>query len=273
MMIFSLPLIAALVLSPVQVPGGAGGAMRLNNTRLTYGEFGAIRVDNKYLPGDVFYLAFDVEGITLDKQGKVIYSMGMEMTDPKGNSVFKQTAVDREEFLPLGGNQLPARAYLSLGTALTPGIYACSVTITDRATKAAKTLTQNIEILPNSLGIIAAYLSNDQKGEIATAPIGVVGQSLWVNFAVIGFQRNGKKQPDLDIQMIAFEKGKQILEAPITSSFTKEVDPEAFSVAIQHLLPLSRPGEFTVEFRATDNISKKVTKVTIPLRVLQSADR
>src|SRR5262249_53249488 len=63
-MIGSLSLAAALALGPAQA-----GGLSITNIRTTYGELGAVRTDTKYLPGDLFFVAFDVEGLTLSPDG------------------------------------------------------------------------------------------------------------------------------------------------------------------------------------------------------------
>ena len=42
---------------------------------------------------------------------------------------------------------------------------------------------------------------------------------------------------------------------------------------LQFLVPLSRAGDFTIELKVTDKVSKKVGTTTLPLRVHAAADR
>src|SRR5207248_1050493 len=84
LMIPTLALAAALGLAPSQ----PAGALSLKNVRVTYGELGAPRNDDKLLPGDLYFIAFDIEGIKVDAAGKVSYSMAMDVTDKAGKSIF-----------------------------------------------------------------------------------------------------------------------------------------------------------------------------------------
>ena len=86
----TLAFVAALGSVPAQP-----GQLALTHARLTYGALGAPRPTNKFLPGDSFVLAFDIEGIKADANGKVLYSMGMEVTDQSGKVHFKQVPRDR----------------------------------------------------------------------------------------------------------------------------------------------------------------------------------
>src|SRR5579862_9260230 len=64
-MLTSVALAAALTLAPAQ------GALTLSGARVTYGELGAARPDLKFLPGDIFFVGFDIDGIKVDESGKV----------------------------------------------------------------------------------------------------------------------------------------------------------------------------------------------------------
>ena len=101
---------AALAFAPCQ-----GGTLNLTNARTTYGEMGAVRTDNRYMPQDFYFLAFDMEGLTASPEGKVSYTMMVEVTNNLGQSVFKQDKpAESEEFIVLGGNRMPGRAWVSL---------------------------------------------------------------------------------------------------------------------------------------------------------------
>src|SRR5215213_8440061 len=98
----SVALAAALALAPAQ-PGG----LQLTNVRLTVGELGPARTSTKVLPGDVLFIAYDIDGLSVDKEGKAVYTMGMDVTDATNRTVFKQDPQPADkalnEVLPLGG--------------------------------------------------------------------------------------------------------------------------------------------------------------------------
>src|SRR5439155_14425482 len=176
----TLSVAAALALTPAQAAG-----LKVTNVRTTYGELGAVRADNKYLPGDLFFLAFDVEGLTIGPDGKVSYAMAMQVT--KGaKEIIPPKPAERDEYLLLGGSKLPSRAYVILEPNQEPGVYTCKLTVTDRATKAAQTMEKSFEVLPKNFGLVGLYTSADDKGEHPAPPSGIVGQNLHVHALVIG---------------------------------------------------------------------------------------
>ena len=226
-MLTSVALFAALSMTPGQ---GQAGALTLSNPRITYGELGSNRPDNKLLPGDIFFLSFDIEGIKVSTEGRVKYGMAMEVFDAAGKSIFKQMPVERDDFLPLGGTKLPARAFVSVGVEQPAGTYTCKVTVTDLSDKdkaVSKTMEQKFEVLPRGFGIVQLYTSADDQGKIPSPLVGVSGQSMFVHFAVIGFERDKAtgKQPNLTIEMVVYDKDRQpTLAKPTVKQVPDEAD-------------------------------------------------
>jgi hypothetical protein len=276
---FTSVAVLALALAPAQQ---GQSSLTLSNPRATYGELGSARPDTKFLPGDIFFLSFDIEGIKVSEAGRVKYGMAMEVVDSAGKSIFKQNPVERDDFLPLGGNKLPARAFVSVGVEQPAGTYTCRVTVSDLAEKdktVSKTLEQKFEVLPRGFGIVQLYSAADLKGEIPAPLVGVAGQSLFVHFAVIDFQRSKEKgdQPDITIEMVVYDKDKKpTLVSPTKKQIPDEadgkVDPKIVGVPMRFLVPLNREGGFLIELKATDNVSKKVSQVYLPLRVFPAVN-
>lgn len=275
-MFTSMALFAALTMTP-----GQSGGLTLSNPRITYGELGSTRPDNKLLPGDIFFVSFDIDGIKVNEAGRVKYGMAMEVTDATGKSIFKQMPVERDDFLPLGGTKLPARAFVSVGVDQPAGTYTCRVTVTDMADKdkpVAKSLDQKFEVLPRGFGIVQLYTAADAKGEIPAPLVGVAGQALFVHFAVMEFARDpGTKQPNITIEMVVYGKDSQpTLAKPTVKQIPDEadgkVDEKVVGVPMRFLVPLNREGGFLIRLKATDNISKKTATVDLPLRVFPAGN-
>lgn len=263
-MMTSLALVAALTLTPAQ------GGLTLSGTRITYGELGALRTDLKFLPGDIYFVAFDIDGIKVDETGRVKYSMGMEVVDKDGAPIFKQKPEDREDYLPLGGTKLPARAFITIGLDQAPGTYTCKVTVIDRATKATQTLEQKFDVLAKNFGLVQVYTCGDAKGEIPAPPLGVVGQSLFVHFTLVGFSRDAKtKQPNLDVEMAVLTRdGTTTLPKAASIVIDNDVGAEENLVHLRFQLPLNRAGDFVVELKATDKVTKATSRVQLPVKAL-----
>ncbi len=266
-----LLLLALFALGLATAPASA---LELTNPRNTYGELGGTRPEAALLPGDVLFVGFDIEGISINAEGNVVYTMGMELQDKAGKSIFKQEPVQKSDFVPLGGNKLPARAYITVGLDQLPGEYVLKVTVTDVATKTAKTLDRKFTVAPKDFGIVAVYTSVDERGQIPSPTTGVVGQSVFVQFGIVGFARDAtKKQPIVLIEMQPLDDaGKPTVSKPSVFNLDAGVDEKDPGFSVRFLLPLTRAGKFTIRLKATDKVANKTYTFDVPLAVVPSAN-
>src|SRR6516162_7682230 len=116
-----LALALLVALTALSAPAQQPGSLSLKNPRLVHGMFGQERKDTKLLVGDIFWLAYDIEGLQTKEDGTVLYSIGMELTDNAGKAIFKQAAKELSAINSLGGGKKPAFAYLEIGTDTPPG--------------------------------------------------------------------------------------------------------------------------------------------------------
>jgi hypothetical protein len=261
---------AVAMLAAVSWAPGEAGDLSLTNVRTTYGLLGAARPDAKVLPGDKLLVAFEIEGITVDPQGKVLYEIAMEVADSSGKVHFKQTPRKLEANNSLGGTRMPAYASVDIGTEEPPGTYTVKVKVTDRAAKASTSLTQSFEVLPKDFGLVRLKLSSDPEANIP-APVLGEGQSVWINFVAVGFGRNQDSgQPNLSVTLrVLDEEGKPTLSKPFTGRVAKEVPAKVMALPLQFMLDLNRSGNFQVRLDATDEVTGKSATVSFPLNVLK----
>ncbi|HEX4592618.1 MAG TPA: hypothetical protein VH120_22025, partial [Gemmataceae bacterium] len=245
---------AALSLTPAQ----QAASLNLTNARTTYGEMGALRTDNHYLPDDFFFLAFDMEGFVVSPEGKVSYTMMVEVTNKAGQAVFRQDKpADYDQFIVLGGNRLPGRAWVSLKPDQEPGPYTCKVTVTDRVTKASKALEKQFEVVKKDFGLINLMTTFDADGKIPAPPTGVVGQIIYLHGAVVNFGRGQDKKPNTTIELrILDEQRRPTVARPQGVFVPKDIPPAAPPASdaafIALVIPLNREGNFTGEVKAVD---------------------
>jgi hypothetical protein len=263
-MFHSLVVTAALGLLP-----GAADGLTLTDVHTTHGILGPARAGTKFLPGDELYVTFTIDGISAGGDGKVQYSIGSEVTDAAGKNVFRQPAQDFEVINALGGNSLPAYARVAVGQQQPAGEYTLKVTVTDRATSKSQSLTQKFEVLPADFGVVRLTTTADPDGQVPSGVLGV-GRSLWLNGAVVGFQRDaGSKQPKVALELAVLDEGgKPTLAKPFGGTIDKDVPAKDTSLPIQFHLALNRPGKFTVQVKATDQVSGKTFTSSFPITVL-----
>ena len=264
-MMTSLALMAGLML-PSQ------GGLNLTNGRYTYGELGPVRASDKFLPGDIVFLCFDIENLKpSDKpgeEGAVKYAMNVEVIDKAGKSVFKQPpAPPQAAFLFLGGNKLPARGFVSLDTEQEAGTYTLRVTVTDVIAATNKILDKTFQVLPKEFGLVGVFTAFDEAANLAAPNVGLTGQALWVHFGVVGFSRSPEKQPNVAVQMSVLDaQGAPTLNKPYIRAVTK-LDEKAGGIPLGMLVPLNRPGQFTIAITATDKLTNKTVEFKLPIAV------
>jgi hypothetical protein len=251
------------------LPPGEGGKLEIANLRGTYGYLGAVRPPKGILPGDVGYIAFDIKNLKLDEKGRGEYSIAVEVRNGKGDLVYKQKPRNAVAQNYLGGNSLPCAAHLDVPADMPPGEATLKITITDRTTKETATVTHKGKVLPADFGLVRVGTFADREMNVPVPPVGVIGQTLFVNFSVVGFGRDKEtKQPDLHLSMrVLDDKGKATFQAPMTGEVKKGIDEEIRLVPMQFGITLNRAGRFTVEVSATCKHCNKTSVVTFPLRV------
>jgi hypothetical protein len=264
-MIATLALLSALSVVPAQE-----GQLRIANDRPTYCMWGAPRAGTKYIPGDVYFLSFDIENLTLDKNGKVSYRMSMEVLDKDNKSKFKSEPDKSELISSLGGGRLPAYVFAPLGTDMEAGEYAVKVEVEDLAAKKKVELVKKFEVTAKDFGIVRINTSFDYEAKVPAPSVAVPGQAVWVNFAITGFKRADKtKQPNIAIEWrVLDENGKPTLDKPIPGEITEGVKESWSLVPSSYFLTLNRAGKFTIELKAVDKLSDKTATLKFPITVV-----
>jgi hypothetical protein len=255
----------------IAAASGQTDQLTINNVRATYGLLGTERPDHKALLGDTYCVAFDIDGLKADDNGRVQYTLAMKATDSKGQVIFAESPEDLETYNTLGGSRVPAFTILDTGLAQNPGDCTIRVTVTDRTTRATRQLVHRLEIMPRSFGIIRLATSLDPELRFPAAPVGVPGQSLWVNFFTLGFQRDpANKLPNVRVEMrILDENGKPTLAKPVTGEISQAVPEATVVIPWQFRVSFNRAGKYTLEVRAADRVSKKAAKLSFPLVVVE----
>src|SRR5262249_10085464 len=156
---------------------------------------------------------------------------------------------------------VPAYVLVDVGLDQPPGEYTAKVTVTDRANGRSQELKRQFEVLPKGFGLVRLSTTCDQEGQVS-ASLFQVGGSLWVNYAVVGFPRpRPKGAPRVTVELrVLDDRGQPTLAKPFTGEVSKDVPEKALALPVQFLVSLNRPGKFTVEVKATDQVTKKTAK-------------
>jgi hypothetical protein len=249
-----------------------GGPLTLSNPRATYGFLGAPRAENAVLPGDVYFITFDIENLTMKEDGEVTYKMGLDLINEKGKVLFGEEPQEKKARNSLGGKSLPAFAATEVGTNTPPGMYTVKVTVVDPMAKGGpvtKELKQEFKVLPPAFGVVrlnTVYLA----APVTAPPVLVPGQSILVNCSVVGFERakTGDKQPNIGLELRVLDNaGAPVLPKPLLDEIKQKVPEDLNAIPISMPLDLNRAGKFTIELQVTDRLNKTARPVVVKLPI------
>jgi hypothetical protein len=258
----TLAIATALSLAPNQ------SAVKLTNARATYGVLGPVRTDMKFLPGDMLFLNYDIEGLTPDKKGAVQFEASFELKDKNGEVVYKQKPQAKEVIRSLGGTTVPELSYVELGVNAEPGDVTMIVTVKDLVSKKEAKLERKFTILKKAFGLTRVRLSFDDRVKIDAPVVLFPGQTVYFNYVVVGFMLDKKNRADLTLKLTVLDdKGKPTMKEPLIGEVK-----EAFGVVLpmQANIAVNRPGKFKIVIEATDGNTKKSVTESLNITVLES---
>jgi len=249
--------------------GGAPG-LEIVEPRATYGHLGAVRPKEGILPGDIAYFTFQIKGLKFDDAGLAKYSVAIEVKDEKGNLFYEQKPFNSIAQNLFGGDSLPVSAHVVIPAETPPGNLSWKVTVTDRVANKSVEQKGAGKVLPAALGLVRVGTFADPEDRVPTPPVGVVGSTIYLSFAAVGFGRDKKSgTPDLHVEMrILDEKKQPTMAKPLTGRVNEDIGATTRIVPLQFPLTLNRPGAFTVELSLRCAHSNETARITLPVRVL-----
>jgi hypothetical protein len=258
----ALALTTVLNVAPAQI--------EFKNIRTTYGILGQERKDDKFLPGDVLVVAFDIEGLKVKEDGQILYSMGMELIKKgKDKPEFKREPTDLVAVNSLGGSTLPAFALSVIGTDTTPGEYTLKVTVRDRQVKGSeKVLSRTFEVVPVKFGFVQVRFTN--RGADPVPNIAVPGQQVYLHCTLVGFKLGKDNLPHISFELnIVDDQGKPTVTKPFKGDIRTDVkETRGVMQFVPMSIELNRPGKYKAILKATCNHSKTSTEQSLDLTVL-----
>ena len=255
---------AALSLAP-----GQPDTLKLTNVRWTIGELGPTRKESKLLPGDLLFIGYDIEGVGIDTEGNAKYFMAMEVSDAAGKLVFKEEPKEQIDFVPLRGNKIPARTFITVGLDQPPGIYSVKMTVTDPKTKGTSSFAVKFEVTKPEFGIVAVYTSYDEGGKLSAPTTTVVGQTMFLQFSVASFMRDTKtKQPNIEFLFELLDDAGKPLGQPKKYVQDGGIDAKDGAFGLRFPIFMNRTGKFSARVTATDKVGGKKSTYDLPFTVL-----
>jgi hypothetical protein len=267
--------LAAALQAPAQT-----GSFALKNPRPSYGILGQTRKDNKYLPGDLVLINYELQNLKPTDEGQVKYALSVEVATKAGKSVFKVEPQMFNAELTLGGTSRPASSYYEIPTDTAPGEYVLTITGSDQVAKDKPTskLEFPFEVLPKRFGMVQSGINIPYDTNLLpTPPFVPTGQTIIVGTVVVGYELGPKdekdpkkQQPNLFIKTTVLdESGKPTLAKPKSGGVMEIADQfkKAGMVPFTTPLELNRPGKYRIVIEVQDKIANKTAEQTLELTV------
>ncbi len=264
---------ALVPLLALALAAGQEAKLEITPPHATYGYHGARRPPGDgVLPGDIVHFTFNIKNLKYDAKGRASYSVAVEVLDSDGEVVFRQqprNAIAQNYF---GGNELPFSSSLSVPLTAKPGIQSWKITIADRMTEEKVTVSGKGKVRPADFGLVQVATFADREGRVPSSPNGAVGDTLYLNFAVVGFARDPKtKLPDVKARLRILDENKQpTFSQPLEGHIHEDVAAEQLIVPLQFGFTMNRVGRFTLELSVRDELSGKTDQAVLPVRVLDA---
>jgi len=248
---------------------GQAPALEIAEPRSTYGHLGAVRPKTGMLPGDIAFFSFGIKNLKLDDNGLAKYSVAIEVRDAKGKLFYEQKPFNAVAQNVFGGDTVPCSASVSVPMKQPPTDLSWKITVKDRSTDKSVELKGEGKVLPADFGIVRVGTFADAESQVAIAPAGVVGGTVYLNFSAVGFGRGKDKKPDLKFDLkVLDEAGKPTLKKDISGAIKEGVPDDAELIPLHFGLSLNRPGRYTVEINSRCAIGDKTATVSLPIRIL-----
>jgi len=240
-------------------------AVEIKNIRPCFMAFGATRVEAKCLPGDLLFLTYDIENLTL-KDGKASYITILELIDDKGKSIFKKET-ENNVVPQLGGNRMPGDLHVIMAAGQAAGRYSIKLTVHDTIAKDAKAFSYPFDVLPPRFGFVG----------VSAPAVGFPGQHYVVGFALVNLGLDGKKAPDAEVNIRIYdEKDSKKAISDVKMLLPRDMPEntdlkEANFVPLTFPIYLNRAGRYTVEILAHDKLGNARAELRYPLTVVDVA--
>ena len=256
--------LVSLLLAPL-------GQIQLARVRPTYGTLGPPRPDWKVPLGDVLYVSMDISGLKANRRGRVLFGISMQVTDQFGKVHYDSGRVDTISADLLGTGTIRDVVHINTGLDQKPGPYNLKLTVADAEGNKETSITLPFEVLPLEFRLVRFQMSYDRSGKVPAPCVATVGQTVYVHFVIVGFDRDRRNNNfgAVAVQLhLADETGKTLSTRPLTGD-VKDIPPGTDFLPLRLELPVQRAGRFRIILSATDLVNRKTTKLSVPFLAVE----
>jgi hypothetical protein len=229
----------------------------------------AARSDTVYLPGETLYLAFNIQGYTMDRQSRVRLHYRIDGVDPEGVAFVEPEAgkVDTE----LTEKDIKWMPRVRFSPAVPPfadsGKYRFRIQVTDELGKAQTTQELVFQVKgrlvePSASLVVRNFaFSRQEEGDPLPIPAFRRGDVLWASFDITGYQTEKNNRLAVDYGITVYNaENKEVFRQPEpareegTSFYRRRYVHAIFSLNLEKGLA---PGDYFVVLAVRDLIGNQ----------------
>ena len=247
----------------------AQAKLEIANVQAAYGSAGPKRDSLVYYAGDEILLRYTLKDVHTNAKGEANVDITLKISDPAGK-VLLNTTSPTKAVVALGGGLVPGTATATLGTGLKPGKYRFGVTANDKLSGESAAFEREVTLAKPIFTSVSQRFFLDSEGKVPASTGGIVGQTLYYRFGLIGFDRSqGRVETRIELEVLDGEGG-QVLTKPSNVTYKnddREALPGISQVSFNGSMVLNRAGNFSLRFKFTDIPGGKVSRFEMPLHV------
>lgn len=234
-----------------------------------YGPLGAERHSLEYYPGDEIVFRYMLTGVNTNAKGEADVGIVVQVVDSAGKILLDRT-FPTKGVVALGGGSVPGTATATLGASMKRGKYTLRVKAKDNLSGETASFQRDVKLIETAFTTVSQRFFMDDEGRVPGPAGGVVGQTLYFRFGLIGFNRSkGRVETRMDLEVLD-EGGKQVLARPLKSTYRTEdrrLTQQISQVNFKGSFVLNRSGNFNLKFTFTDVGGGQNSVFEVPIRV------
>lgn len=228
--------------------------LTLKNLRLTDSEFGPVRADANYMPGEKVHILFDTVG--LQKDGNAIkIKLSYSLTAPDGTSAGDFPGKETVSIDPFARDYFRTYVAVLFPDEMPLGKYKIAVTIDDLQGKKSGKADLAVEVVAPALRLLNLRLDSNPKDGVEHGPVVSEGETLFFEYRIAGLKIDGGKSHVQEDIVIEDGAGKEVARVP--NVIDAEVQMTAPSVPAFQQLNFSTAGTYKVKFVVRDVLAAK----------------
>ncbi len=260
-------LLGAVVIVATSGPGWA--QIKIRDVKARHGAHGPLRSSLEIVPGDEIVFSYAVGGMKTDDDGRVNGELKLKVTTESGEVLIDKSSPVKD-VLAFGGATLPGFANLNLGLNTPPGKYKFNLTFIDSIQNQSDSFERILTCRKPEFAIVKPRFSFDDRGESSASLTTTLGQRIYFNLAVVGFDKS-KDKIDVTMKMqFTDEKGNSLMPKPlvvnVATDDTEKVK-ELLAVPFRGSFNCNRIGNFKLKITVIDNVAEKTTTFEAPVKV------